>query len=655
MKIIDILSNIDADLIALPEFQRGYVWNREQVKGLIESLYRKHPVGSLLVWITSTESTKIKGGGPDTPGTVKLLLDGQQRVTSLYGIIRNRPPRFFNGDVRAFTDLYFNLQDESFEFYGPVKMKDNPSWISLTEIMQKGAGQLAGYLFEHPALKENFPLYLERINAIDGIKNIDVHIEEIAGEDKTVDVVVDIFNRVNSGGTKLSKGDLALARICVGWSEAREQMQGLLGRWKCAGFNFQLDWLLRCITTVTTGEAYFSSLKDIDPASFRQGLAQTEKYVAHMINTISGLLGLDHDRVLGSRYSFPLLVRYLHQRGGKFGDHIEMNKVLYWYVHSFLWGRYAGSTESVLSKDLAAIADGGQALVNLIENLRQNRGDLRVTAGDFAGWSTGARFYPLLYMLTRVHHARDLCSGIPLNNSMLGKFSQLHVHHIFPKAQLYKARQEYSRAQVNALANFCFLTQECNLEISDRQPEEYLPKYEAMHPGVLKSQWIPEDPALWRIDRYADFLAARRELLAASANELLDSLYKSTITHQESEGDILDRVVPIVHGGFEDDEEELQIDALSAWMRDRGLPEGEKGYELATPDGTLLANIDLAWPNGVQQYLTQPVALILNEGEEVESLLNEHGYRYFTSSDHFRRYVEDVLMAGEKTNYPSSE
>ncbi|RTZ90920.1 MAG: hypothetical protein DSY92_05635, partial [Planctomycetota bacterium] len=88
------LSGIDLGSIALPEFQRGYVWNRDQVRSLMDSLYRKHPVGSLLVWVTRTESADARGDNPLPPGSVKLLLDGQQRITSLYGIVRGNPPPF---------------------------------------------------------------------------------------------------------------------------------------------------------------------------------------------------------------------------------------------------------------------------------------------------------------------------------------------------------------------------------------------------------------------------------------------------------------------------------------------------------------------------------------------------------------------------------
>jgi len=92
LKVHTILDQIYLGAIALPEFQCGYVWNRNQVKGLMDSLFRRHPVGSLLVWETRTENADVRGDGRLQHGTVKLLLDGQQRVTSLYGLIRGKPP-----------------------------------------------------------------------------------------------------------------------------------------------------------------------------------------------------------------------------------------------------------------------------------------------------------------------------------------------------------------------------------------------------------------------------------------------------------------------------------------------------------------------------------------------------------------------------------
>ena len=101
------------------------------------------------------------------------------------------------------------------------------------------------------------------------------------------------------------------------------------------------------------------------------------------------------------------MARYLDERKFRLDDPRERDQLLYWYVHTFLWGRYAGSTETVLNQDLALIEQPDGALERLIAELRRHRGDLRLQPNDFLGWSKGARFYPLLYMMTRVGKAKD--------------------------------------------------------------------------------------------------------------------------------------------------------------------------------------------------------------------------------------------------------
>ena len=307
MKISTILDQIDTGFIALPEFQRGYVWSRAQVRGLMESLYRGHPVGSLLVWATESGGAAVRGDQAPAAGVVKLLLDGQQRMTSLYGIVRGQPPEFFDGDESAFLNLYFHLEEESFEFYGPVKMSQDPRWVSVTTVMQDGAVTALEEANADGALADRLMACLKRLNSIDQIQQREFHIEDVTGKDKTVDVVVDIFNRVNSGGTKLSKGDLALAKICADWPDARSEMRTRLDKWHGVGFNFKLDWFLRIINAVLTGEARFTALEKVSPTDFRDGLLRAERCVNDLLNLLGSRLGLDHDRVLGSRYSFPLL------------------------------------------------------------------------------------------------------------------------------------------------------------------------------------------------------------------------------------------------------------------------------------------------------------------------------------------------------------
>ncbi len=518
MKISTILDHIDNGHMVLPEFQRGYVWNRDQVRGLFDSLYRRHPVGGLLMWATESQTAVHRGTGELAAGVVKLLLDGQQRITTLYGVARGKAPKFFDGNVQAFTGLRFHLETETFAFYQPLKMQGDSLWIDVTKIMQNGTVGIGTFVTELAAQPELAPKigdYVGRLSKLLGITDVDLHIEEVTGNDKTLDVVVDIFNRVNSGGTKLSKGDLALAKICADWPEARDTMKAKLKEWNQAGYQFNLDWLLRSINTALTGEAKFQFLHDKNAEDIKSGLQRATKRIDTSLNLIAGRLGLDHDQVFFGRFGVPVMVRYLDQQSAPLNE-IERDKLLFWFAQAGMWGRFSGSTESYIDQDLAALEGPEGGLDTLLDQLRLWHGGLRVEPGHFTGWSLGARFYPVLYLLTRMGGARDWGTGLPLKASLLGKMSHLEVHHIFPKAQLYKSK--FSRPEVNALGNFCFLTKDTNLAISDRLPEEYFPKIEQAHPGALASQWIPEDPNLWKIGNFRDFLEARKALLAEEAN-----------------------------------------------------------------------------------------------------------------------------------------
>ena len=645
MKIYSILDHIDNGHMALPEFQRGYVWNRDQVRALMDSLYRRHPVGSLLVWATQSEDARHRGDGQLAPGVVKLLLDGQQRMTSVYGIVRGAPPKFFDGNADSFTGLHFHLEREEFAFYSPIKMADDPLWLNVSELMQ------GGYDGIDKVAQKTGGRHYGRMNRLLGIQEMDIHVEEVTGADKTIDVVVNIFNRVNSGGTKLSGGDLALAKVCADWPEARGRMKAALKKWRRAGYSFSLDWLLRNVNTVTTGEARFTHLHDISRERVENGLVRAEKAIDHILNLIGGRLGLDHDRVLFGKFAIPVMVHYFDRNRQHLAGAVEQDRLLFWFVQSAMWGRFSGTTESMIDKDLEVLADLDGGLERLIEQLQLWRGGLRVSPAHFGGWSLGARFYPVLYMLTRVGEARDWGTGLPLKSQLLGKMNQLEVHHIFPKAMLYKLK--YRRPEVNAVANFCFLTKDTNLQIGSQRPEDYFPKVEALHPGVLASQWIPMDPELWKAENYLAFLEARKELLASAANGFLDELAHGivsldaepeSVVAQEPEAEVIE-LPPSVPGSIDSPEEEEALEELNRWVVELGLPEGTMSFELADDEtGRQVAVFDLAWPDGLQTGYSQPVAVLLNEPPATLQAANQNGFRYFSTVDSFKAYVRAEVV-----------
>lgn len=659
MKISTILDHIDSGQIALPEFQRGYVWNRNQVRSFFDSLYRRNPVGGLLVWATESKTATHRGDSNLAPGTVNLLLDGQQRMTSLYGVVRGRPPKFFDGDARAFTGLRFHLESEAFEFYQPVKMRDDPLWIDVSELMKNGhtgLEDLIKKLANHPQIGTEAVKYSGRVSRILGILDIELHTEEITGSDKTMDIVVDIFNRVNSGGTKLSKGDLALSKICADWPEGRDAMKAKLKEWGNTGYKFSLDWLLRSVNTVLTGEAKFLYLHNKSADEIQDALGQASKHIDTCLKLISGRLGLDHDRVFFGRFGVPVMVRYLDQRQQrKLGamNEKECGKLLFWFVQAAMWGRFSGSTETFIDQDLESLEGGDGDLDRLLEKLRLwHGGGLRAEPDHFTGSTLGARFYPVLYMMTRIGEAQDWGTGcVPLKAGLPGKTNRLEVHHIFPKAQLRNAKGHNFRSnEINALGNYCFLTKETNQAIGAKLPENYFLTVQTNCPGALESQWIPEDPDLWKLNRFRDFLEARKSLLAAELNRQMEELLHGDTQWLAGDTPPLVKSKPVV-GSIDSEDEEQELESLNEWVESEGLQRGVVAYDYADPNsGKQMAVFDLAWPSGLQENLSQPVAVLLNEEASTISLASQAGYRCFTSGDEFKNYVRREILEERQTD-----
>jgi hypothetical protein len=263
-------------------------------------------------------------------------------------------------------------------------------------------------------------------------------------------------------------------------------------------------------------------------------------------------------------------------------------------------------------------------------------GGLRAEPAHFTGWSLGARFYPVLYLLTRMGAAQDWGNGLPLKSGMHGRMSRLEVHHIFPKSQLYK--RAFRKSEVNALANFCFLTKDTNLEISDQLPHKYFPKIEKLHPGALASQWIPEDERLWKVENFLEFLEARKELLAKELNKRMLQLLHGDKRWMSERAPL----APVEVAQVEDEAAEADLlRELEEWMASQGLPRGQRDYECVDPaTGELLGVFDLAWPKGVQEGLSQPTVVLLNEEPAVVDAASEAGFKVFRTVGRFRNYVE---------------
>ena len=530
-KVSTLINQIDNGTLLLPEFQRCFVWNRGQIRQLMRSLYLEYPIGGLLTWETSALRSQIATAECEEyrQSPRVLLLDGQQRMSTLYAIIRGKPPTFFDGDPRVFDGLSFHLREMNFEFAS--RTRHDPLWIDVRQLLSQGIG---AYLESLSSLGDVADMYVNRLNQLIQIQHRDIPEERISGFEGKLDTVVDIFNQVNAAGRKLSKGDIALAKLCAQTQNGRQMLRRELDRWTNEGFNFSLDLFLRTITAVSTGRAAFSALETLTPLEFKQASTATSAYVDTFLNVAAKRLGLDHGSVLLGTSAIPVVGRLLHLAGGDLADYGGWDRALYWYVQAALCERYRTSTEATLNRDLAiADTEGVDGLIAELE--RSTGGRLSLLAEDFGPMTRRAR--ALVHMVTWAQGGRDLLSGKQLELTRPDS-SSVEWHSIFPKAALRDAG--LPARYVNAVANMCPTNTGDRRAFAYRDPDEYLCEIEEKFPGILSSQSIPMDRDLWRIARYPDFVDARSELLAQAGREILSYLSRPLPSGTEREDATID-------------------------------------------------------------------------------------------------------------------
>lgn len=546
MDIRRLLDRVESLELVIPEFQREFVWSLEQVKQLMVSLFRDYPTGSLLFWeAKGNDIPEIKNNAvaKDTIGLTKILLDGQQRLTSLYLLIKGDiPPYYTDSDINNDPrNLYFNLDDCEFRYYQKSKMRTNPLWqkvVNCFDGQQIDALEISEAYIEalqdsnaddNKILRQRINNNLNKLRAIEGI---DYPIQMVPIK-ATIDDAIDVFDRINSLGTKLTDADLVLTHITGKWPEARRELKTKMRHLKGLGFDFGLDTLTRSIVVSLTGSALFNKNARLDYQQFTENdykaawdkVAKSMDYLIPILNKhalvdSSGDIGTNNILVP----FIAVIMRYDQQLPEplKFG-------FLYWMFLASIWSRYSGSTETKLDKDVHLALTSPEPVADLLREIEDQRGRIKVRPSDLEGRGAGHPIYKMLYVVTKHRDAIDWANGLPIWGA-IGEHFSIQSHHIFPQSVLYKNSYDPTilpdKQVVNEISNRAFITRDANFAISDSHPCDYLPKIEENYPGALERQFIPLNKELWSLDNYVPFLEKRRLLIANGINDFLETLRK---------------------------------------------------------------------------------------------------------------------------------
>lgn len=537
MKISTILDKIDERQLFVPAFQREYVWKREDAKQLLDSLIKEYPTGTLLTWETSNPP-ELKGPYKynEKQGAVRLLLDGQQRVTTLYMLIRGEiPPYYTQPEITHDTrGLYVNVETLELTYYSGMWMENDPRWQDITNVFQDRVSafdlqaQFAATGNRELGMEELKRLN-ENINAITRIRDRDFP-EQTIPVGASIREAIDIFYKVNASGVSLTDAELALAQISGYWPQARDAFKSKLADLKAQGFAFRLDF----IVYVLLGCLYYlgSDMRKLhgadNDARIRQAWERLDGQVLdYVVNLLRTHAYVDHTDEINSVYALIPIIVYCYQRQGEHLSDLEIRKMVKWFYYSQIRARYTSQLQQKLDRDLRVIRDSEHPFDELLTVIEQEQRELKITPQEFAGHAVQHPLFSLMRWYFKSRNAVCFTTGLGLRRNMGAKY-QLEKDHIFPFSRLKTAgygrenRLKYALAQ--EFTNRAILTQVANRTKSDATAADYLTSVQERFPNALKLQCIPEDPELWQLERYEDFLSARRRLLADELNAFLEDI-----------------------------------------------------------------------------------------------------------------------------------
>lgn len=564
--IASLISDIDPDraVIALPDMQRPFVWEDTKVRDLLDSLFLGFPVGTLVLWHTTSER-EARALGADKPSlrVTTLVIDGQQRLTSLYAVMRGEEVVGKDGLKRRII-VAFRPRDGRFEV-ADAAIRNDPEFLAdVTELWRgprerrqirkdlmnalRDKGRVVDDRYE-----EAVELNLERAHALGDYRFPTVDIRKTAAtrdEEATEEDVAEIFVRINNQGTKLGQADFVLTLLSVFHGSLRDQIEDR-ARAMANDSLVQLDTqqLLRAACAVAFGrarmKAIYRSLRGIDPTTGEADASTRSKRLDDLDRAVRECVALTpwrdyvlrvkhagfvHQGLIASKNAVVNAFAF-YMRGRRVG--VPKNRldevIARWVFATLLTARYSASSETIFEADLTrvgdATADDSEAFVRVLDDMMSES-----IAGDYwtrtlvAGLETQKSRAPsaLAFRAAQVVlGARALFSDQILQNLLdppaQGSRAASEAHHLFPEAYLH-GRGIRDRRQVNQVANLADVGWHENNMIGGRGPAEYVVKVRQKL-GIGDDRWgrMCAEHALpigWEAMDYDLFLAERRLRMA---------------------------------------------------------------------------------------------------------------------------------------------
>lgn len=520
---------IDSGQIKLPMFQREFVWDKEQSAKLIDSILKGYPIGTFIFWKTKESLRSVKDIGnhslPETPkgDYAQYILDGQQRITSLYAI-RKGLRISKDGKEINYRDIYVNLDYDplSDEQIVTSQKEEEKAYVSVHELLTRKMGELFKQVGSDKAdLVEE---YKTKLTTYD--------FATITIKDYPIDIACDVFSRINTGGKSLTLFEIMVAMTydeAKGFDLALKYDELLNGNdesdkslTKAKFDTVPAATVLQAVAAITTDSI---RAKDILKIRREKFIANWEPMVSSMFTAVDFIRTKLHVPVSQLLPYASLLVPFTYfffKNGNKRPTEIQAKLLKQFFYWVGLNWRYSGSTETKIDEDLKKM--------NLIFKEKRPKyasDELEVTAEGIADtwFSAGNSNVKAILCLFAAQKPRNLDddSDVILDNSNLKIASSRNYHHFFPKAYVNK---HFKDAEPNMVANITLIDAASNNKIRAKAPSFYVGEFKNSNTKLassLKSHLIGSQKDFGILDDdYEKFIGQRSAAIAGALNEALN-------------------------------------------------------------------------------------------------------------------------------------
>ncbi|MBC6477493.1 MAG: DUF262 domain-containing protein [Hormoscilla sp. GM7CHS1pb] len=526
LSIAYLINDIERGRIRIPSFQRGFVWDRDRVLYFIDSIYKGFPFGSVLIWRTRTPLRiernlgpyKLPDNEPEYP--IDYVLDGQQRITSIFGIFQNiiAPEK---NEKTDWTDLYFKINSQEsipFCYLDSDEKPDLKKYFPLKLVFGSG---------RHKVTRDMDEEYADKIEGlVDRFKEANIPVERFETEERKY--VATVFERINRQGLELNTFELLSV---WNWSEdfdLQEKFREILEELEYFDFNeSKSDLLLKCCSAVIKNSADPKDFLDMPSDEVREKFNEIKTGIFRAIDFLKTELRVFSLKLLPMENILVVLSSFFASSKKQAGTVPEKQNecIKKWFWRSCFSERYrrGGKNIEVDLEEIQKLKNGQDSELGKKINIPIDKNYF--LQNNFRMSSIATKTFILI-----------LADKEPLNfiqgtkislEDVLSQGNRKEFHHIFPKAYLQKGLKEDSDNQINCLANFCILSRTDNNEIKDSPPSEYISKISK--DKILKSHFCFEVLHELLNNDFESFLDKRASLLFNRVREL------SQLPQQKSE------------------------------------------------------------------------------------------------------------------------